>query len=154
MMDAYLEMGRVLDAHNQRHWMRGKLRAVAPNVERARKELNDFGMYADCGTFYTGEYESAKAVAQEYLSLKISIEKYFKKLKLTFMETYPDLSAELEKRIAAQAKKHTEDFNDSMAAELARKKEQELEEMKRRYPWKYQLKMRRKEKKKSREGIS
>lgn len=55
-------------------------------IEIATKNRQDFGMFDDCGESYTiAEYEE-KAKLQAMVSIKISLEKYAKKLKYELKE--------------------------------------------------------------------
>jgi hypothetical protein len=147
MMEVYIEMGRVLEAHNNRFYLREKNRKQAPKVASAQREYHAMGMFEDCGSFYETCYTEAKAEASAALEAKIKGEKHFKKLKLTFAETYPGFVAELEKRLEDQAKKHTREINAAIAAEQEQQRQRELERLKHTDPWKYRMKMARKEKK-------
>lgn len=146
-MEAYVEMGRVLEAHNTRFVQRHNTRKQFRNVASARSDYNDFGMFEDCGSSYASELDAAKAVSAFALAEKVASERHFKKLKLTFAEKYPEFADELANRLKVQSAKHTQMLKDEVAAKLEEKRERERVERERRDPWGYREKMARKARK-------
>jgi mevalonate kinase len=136
-MNVYIEIGRVLEAHNNRFYVRQKNRQNPSNVDVALRDYHNFGMYEDCGDFYKEEYERAKENARTFLSMKVSAEKHYKKMYLTFKETYPDFITELDYLVSKQAKQHSDLINKQIADAINVKNKQELERKMRLYPWRY-----------------
>lgn len=62
-------------------WLEGEIKKAKQNHEQAIKDRKNFGMYEDCGEYYHQNEAVAKAVLDELVRVKISTEKYSKKLK-------------------------------------------------------------------------
>ncbi len=62
-------------------WLEGRIKSAKVNYEQAIEDRKNFGMYEDCGECYHQNEAVAKAVLDELVSIKISTEKYAKKLK-------------------------------------------------------------------------
>lgn len=62
-------------------WLEGEIKKAKVNYEQAIKDRKNFGMYEDCGEYYHQNEAVAKAVLDELVRVKISTEKYAKKLK-------------------------------------------------------------------------
>lgn len=62
-------------------WLNGEIKKAKENHEQAIKDRKNFGMYEDCGEYYYQNEAVAKAVLDELVRVKISTEKYSKKLK-------------------------------------------------------------------------
>ena len=97
----------MLEAHSARHHARSKIAALQSGLKTAERDRSNFGHYDDCGAFYQEEYAAAKAKHDAGIERKVSAEKHFKKMKLTFIENHPDFADELQRRLDAQAKEHT-----------------------------------------------
>ncbi len=76
--------------------------------EEAKKDLNRFGMFEDCGPSYEASYETARGkldASRSNLSLLISFEKHYKKLKHEFSEKHPEYLDVLNKCLEEQTDK-------------------------------------------------
>lgn len=62
-------------------WLEGEIKKAKGNYESSKKDRLNFGMYEDCGEYYCQNEAVAKAVLDELVRVKISTEKYSKKLK-------------------------------------------------------------------------
>ena len=62
-------------------WLEGEIKKAKVNHEQAIKDRKNFGMYEDCGEYYHQNEAVAKAVLDGLVRVKISTEKYAKKLK-------------------------------------------------------------------------
>lgn len=99
----YIDLGEVVCAKKIFLHLRGKsrqdIKSAKSRYESATKEYNDFGMYGD-GDSYVEWRQDAKTKFQNALENRIkfvvSSEKYFKKLKHKFIETYPSFEWMLE----------------------------------------------------------
>ena len=106
-----IEIGKVLQARESKLFMSKKYKENFANAEQklayAKKNLSIFGMYDDCGSSYEGDYEIAQGesnAAKQNLSLLISFEKNYKKLKHEFNESYPEYLDLLENHLEKQTK--------------------------------------------------
>ncbi|MBW4460513.1 MAG: hypothetical protein KME47_09770 [Nodosilinea sp. WJT8-NPBG4] len=98
MKEVYIAIGEVLCAYKQRSLLRANAKGIHAHLEMAKKNVDAYGMYADCGDSYKSEYTAVKAQFDLIVQLKISSEKHCKKLRLEFAEKYPDyLNVLLEK---------------------------------------------------------
>lgn len=101
-------IGRVLEAHDNRFWARKQLKKEADELGISERDLRAFGMYEDCGPSYESMAEESRGSFQRALKSKVQSEKRFKKLKATFVETYPHLSGYLEDMLSEQIAHHAE----------------------------------------------
>jgi hypothetical protein len=62
-------------------WLEQELKKQEKNVEGAEKNELDFGMYDDCGESYRHELIRQKQQMETMVNIKVSLEKYMKKLK-------------------------------------------------------------------------
>ena len=62
-------------------WLENEIKKAKVNHEQAIKDRKNFGMYEDCGEYYHQNEAVATAVLDELVRVKISTEKYAKKLK-------------------------------------------------------------------------
>ena len=85
----YILLGRILEARASRAYIRTKLKEQKLEVEKAEKDCAEYGHFHSCGDFYHTALAEAKERFSSLLGLKISFEKNYKKLRLTFEETYP-----------------------------------------------------------------
>ena len=67
--------------HDCVKWMGKKIKEEQSNLEGAKQSYKDFGMFDDCGESYSNDYTEAKAIVKCLIGVKISLEKYEKKLK-------------------------------------------------------------------------
>jgi len=105
-MLSYVEMGRVLEAHNNRAYVRHKIDPLLKELTEAKTNRRDFGHYEDCGDSYHDRVRVVETEVQEAVTRKIEAEKYFRKLKLTFIEKYPTLKTVLEEELKKQSAVH------------------------------------------------
>lgn len=89
-------LGRIYTAHDHRAHYRAKAKKLTAELKSAKRDLNTFGMYDDCGPSYEASYSEAKGAHSSALALKISSERYYKKLKHEFLEAHPEHCATLE----------------------------------------------------------
>jgi 2,4-dienoyl-CoA reductase-like NADH-dependent reductase (Old Yellow Enzyme family) len=101
-VEAWFEMGRVLEAHSTRAFLRSRLIGLTTEKDKAERDERWGGGFEDCGDFYREMLAVAKAALSQCVSAKISQEKRYKALKLTFLERFPYMREELETRLAAQ----------------------------------------------------
>lgn len=109
--EVYILIGEILQARNSKLFISNQHKIKFKNAEKeldlARKDLSAFGMYDDCGSSYESDYELAKGKFEESknnLSLVISFEKNYKKLKHEFMEKYPEYEFLLNEYLNNQTK--------------------------------------------------
>ena len=62
-------------------WLEQRCKELKAEVEAAEKNVRAFGMYEDCGPGYYEQLAEAKAELRQAVSIKISTEKYMKKLR-------------------------------------------------------------------------
>ena len=87
--DAAFHLGMVMAAHNNRAFCRAHCTAAMAAKVEARKDLSDFGGYADCGPSYEASHAEAQGRSNEAIRAKISAEKFYRKMKLDFIAAYP-----------------------------------------------------------------
>ena len=63
------------------NWLKKEIKEAKKAYDRAIENRRNFGMYEDCGEYYRENESVAKAVLDELVRVKISTEKYYKKLK-------------------------------------------------------------------------
>lgn len=95
--EAAFALGRVVTAHENRAHYRQRVKDAAQRLESARRSANAFGMYEDCGDSYMSSYDEAKGIFESATDLKLSTERYYKKLKHEFVTQFPDDLDVLEK---------------------------------------------------------
>ncbi len=100
--EAWIELGRVLEAHSTRAFLRAGLTGAAAAKELAAKERAWGGGFEDCGAFYREGLARAEGGLSGAVEAKISQEKRYKSLKLAFLERFPAMRDELEARLDAQ----------------------------------------------------
>lgn len=61
-------------------WLEKEIKKAKEDYDQAIKDRKNFGMYEDCGEYYHQNEAVAKAVLDKLVSVKISTEKYAKKL--------------------------------------------------------------------------
>ncbi len=62
-------------------WLEGQIKEQKAVVERAERDNRSLGMYEDCGDYYRENLAVARAKMDTLVSVKISTEKYMKKLR-------------------------------------------------------------------------
>jgi len=62
-------------------WLEQRCKDRKKDVEEAEKGVRALGMFEDCGDFYREQLATAQAALAEAVSIKISTEKYMKKLR-------------------------------------------------------------------------
>ena len=62
-------------------WLEGQINEQKAEIERAERENRSYGMYEDCGDFYREKLVEARTKLNTLVSVKISTEKYMKKLR-------------------------------------------------------------------------
>lgn len=114
---ALIDIGKILEARNNKLFVSKKykenFRDVEKNFESAKKDLSIFGMYEDCGSSYEMSYENAKGAleaSKTNLSLIISFEKHFKKLRHEFNEKHPEYVDLLNLHIENQTKQIEKEY--------------------------------------------
>ena len=102
----YIDMGRVLEAHEARRAARLAIDGAEKVKVDAERDVRALGHYEDCGDFYHSELDIAKRLLDEKVSAKIKAECRFKAMRLTFCETHPEQAALLEALLAEQSRRH------------------------------------------------
>lgn len=102
LTEAWISLGRVLECHSNRATARANAKAAKIRFDAAEK---DRGHRHD-DWFLEHEMTSAQAILSRATSDKIKAEKKFKLDRLTFIETYPEVAEELEKRLSAASEIH------------------------------------------------
>jgi len=62
-------------------WLRKEIRKAKKELESAKKDRAEFGMYEDCGDSYEGNVIEAQSALDTLIRIKIKTERYAKKLK-------------------------------------------------------------------------
>ena len=62
-------------------WLEEQCKKAKLEVENAKTDKRNFGMYEDCGEFYETELLLAEKHLKTLVQVKISTEKYMKKLR-------------------------------------------------------------------------
>lgn len=88
--EAAFALGRVVTAHENRAHYRQRVKDAEQRLESARRSANAYGMYEDCGDSYMSDYAEAKGKCESAMDLKLSTERYYKKLKHEFATQFPD----------------------------------------------------------------
>ena len=93
----YVEIGRILMAHQSvmdlRFHLKGYLRESGHDLEAARRDVREYGMYGDCGPSYEDDYAEAKGIEKGLKVARNQVdrkEKYVKLLKHEFKAKYPE----------------------------------------------------------------
>lgn len=86
----WVDFGALQEAYTNRTHLRQKVKDHRVDVERARKDVSIFGIYEDCGDAYYGWLDTEITTHRVLTERKVSAERRFKSLKLTFLETYGD----------------------------------------------------------------
>ena len=97
--EAAFLLGRVVTAHDNRRHYREKAKLAQGEFEGAKRDLNAYGMFDDCGPSYEASYSEAKGNLSAARQHKISVERYYKKLKHEFLEAFPEHATALESLI-------------------------------------------------------
>jgi hypothetical protein len=107
MQEAFVEMGRVLNAHEWRHQMRRHLAAAKKTLEHTQAAV-PWDFPEEGGTGWESQALSiARAEYLVALDSKIEAEKRFKGMKLGFHEKFPAHQETLAKMLEKQAKMHS-----------------------------------------------
>lgn len=116
-IQAMIDIGRVLEARNSKLFVSKKFKETFKNAEaeyeEAKKDLNRFGMFEDCGPSYEASYEAARGkldASRSNLSLLISFEKHYKKLKHEFSEKHPEYLDVLNNCLEEQSEKIQKEY--------------------------------------------
>lgn len=88
-MQIWIDLGGVLEAHKNRAYRREQAKKSRDEAQQAKKQASRWGMFEDCGDSYQSASDEAEGCHQATWNAKVDAEKNFKKLKLTFLETYP-----------------------------------------------------------------
>ena len=99
MKESYIAMGRIFQAYAHRADLRAKAKDLNAQLNIAKNNVSNYDMYDDCGPSYNSEYASVKAQFDLMVNLKISADKTCKKLRLDFIEKYPDFAYELNSEV-------------------------------------------------------
>jgi len=62
-------------------WLEKKIKEEQKILEKVKTDLQSFGMFEDCRSSYEQEYIKQQAKVETLIDVKISFEKYSKKLK-------------------------------------------------------------------------
>lgn len=62
-------------------WLEQRCKALKAELVKAEAGAAQFGIFEDCGQFYEDQVTEYKARLDEAVNIKVSTEKYFKKLK-------------------------------------------------------------------------
>jgi len=116
-IESMIALGRVLEAHANRHWARGRIAPAEAEKAVAEKEERSMGRYEDCGDFYREQTAKAVTVISERETAKRQAEKHFKALREGFRETYPQLAGFMEERLQLQSEQHAEQHRQAVAAQ-------------------------------------
>lgn len=84
----YIQLGGVIEAHQNRAFLRDKAKATVKEVDTARKDLAHFGGFEDCGSSYEGYHSEAQGAHKQSVLMKTAAEKNFKAKKLAFVEAF------------------------------------------------------------------
>jgi hypothetical protein len=108
MAEGYIAMGRVLEAHESRHFFRNAAKKAKAELDRIQGDPDLRTDWPEGGGQGTESWSliCAKGELTEAVGAKKRTEKHFKALKLSFLEQYPDLFKSLETRLAAQSAAH------------------------------------------------
>lgn len=93
--EIYIEIGKILAVYQQRSQIRSNAKKLMKQLDESYSNVRMFGMYDDCGSSYIQEYERIRHTIDEVVKQKISMDKYCKKLRLEFIEKYPEYEVEL-----------------------------------------------------------
>jgi len=99
--EAYIALGHVLSAAKYCYWVR------ETNTQTTDEPDEHFGYKGLC-YFYEGMLSLADNKHSSHLHIDISAEKYYMEVKKIFLEKYPNMKDELEKRIIDLAYDHIE----------------------------------------------
>jgi hypothetical protein len=89
-------LGRVVTAHENRAHSRQKVKEADARLESAKREHMSLGIYEDCGSFYQTQLDEATGSREAYIARRISMEKFYKKVKSEFLDAFPDSHEALE----------------------------------------------------------
>ena len=104
--EAFIGMGRVLEAHDERQRARKSAIDSASSQQGAESLCSLFGMYDDCGPSYEADLEAARGIHTKALQEVIAAESRFKAMRQGFSKAYPSMIEEINSRLAAQAVRH------------------------------------------------
>lgn len=114
---ALIDIGKVLEARSSKLFLAKKYKENYKNAEEnfksAERNVAIFGMYEDCGSSYEMSYENARGsleASRASLSLVISFEKHFKKLKHEFIEKHPGYVVLLNLHLAKQTEQIEKEY--------------------------------------------
>lgn len=62
-------------------WLEKEIKETLKTVQNNQAQYQHFGGFDDCGDFYKNEYTSSKTRLETMIHVKISLEKYAKKLR-------------------------------------------------------------------------
>lgn len=85
----WIDLGAILEAHRNRAFLRERAKKTKEDRNTASADLARWGIFEDCGSSYESTKAKADGSHNAVVDLKVGFEKNFKKLKLTFLETYP-----------------------------------------------------------------
>jgi hypothetical protein len=89
-------LGRVVTAHENRAHSRQKVKEADARLEAAKREHGSLGMYEDCGSFYQTQLDEATGSREACIARRVSMEKFYKKVKSEFLDAFPDSREALE----------------------------------------------------------
>lgn len=115
----YIDLGEIIGAKKNflliRDKSREEIKKTKEKLHSAKNEYSDFGMYDDCGDAYRDWLEEAKIKHDIAIAFRVTIvvsyEKYFKKLRHSFLEKYPAFDWLLDEKIAQVINEHTKRKN-------------------------------------------
>jgi hypothetical protein len=85
-----------MTAHDNRTHYRRQFKAAHGLLEVAKRDHQAFGMYEDCGDSYQSRLDEATGSREAHDALRVSTEKFYKKLKAEFIEAFPECREALE----------------------------------------------------------
>lgn len=106
MSEAFIALGRVLEAHEVRYRARRDILYYKGELASAERDYRALGYFEDCGDYYEQEKLFAERVVSQAVSRKIDAEKRYKAMKLTFLEMYPAYADTFFKHLEKQSKNH------------------------------------------------
>jgi hypothetical protein len=89
-------LGRVVTAYENRAHSRQKVKEADARLEAAKREHGSLGMYEDCGSFYQTQLDEATGSREACIARRVSMEKFYKKVKSEFLDAFPDSREALE----------------------------------------------------------
>lgn len=124
----FIDIGKLVALQQRkmdlRYHFRELLKDTGHNLEGARKDVINFGMYGDCGEFYENAYQEAKGLEQGVKMFRqqiVRLEKYQKMLTHRFKENYPAACVKLLEQELDKGTKETYKYLSEKAVKKAEK---------------------------------